>query len=91
MRGRKVLFAVLTCLRLCAQVHGLREAVKAVQAAGKRAVVWTPRVLKPDESRMWKVLSASPSPQRVNSTPFTPPKGLQELYSLHPSESAPRV
>ncbi|KAJ1493574.1 peptidase family U32-domain-containing protein [Baffinella frigidus] len=36
------------------EVHGLREAVAAVQAAGKRAVVCTPRVLKPDESRMWR-------------------------------------
>lgn len=31
------------------QVHGLKEAVASVQAAGRRAVVATPRVLKPDE------------------------------------------
>ena len=31
------------------QVHGLREAVTAVRAAGKRAVVACPRVLKPGE------------------------------------------
>jgi len=31
------------------QVHGLREAVAAAQRAGKRAVVATPRVLKPGE------------------------------------------
>jgi len=36
------------------EVHGLVEAVAAVKAAGKRCVVATPRVLKPDEERMWK-------------------------------------
>jgi hypothetical protein len=34
------------------QVHGLREACAAVQAAGKRAVVATPRVFKPEEQRL---------------------------------------
>lgn len=36
------------------EVHGLVEAVAAVKAAGKRCVVATPRVLKPDEERMWR-------------------------------------
>lgn len=36
------------------EVHGLREAVAAVRQAGKRAVVATPRVLKPDEERLWR-------------------------------------
>ena len=35
------------------EVHGLREATEAVQAAGKRAVVATPRILKPSEERLW--------------------------------------
>jgi hypothetical protein len=35
------------------EVHGLREACAAVQAAGRRAVVATPRILKPDERRLW--------------------------------------
>ena len=34
------------------EVHGLQAAVQRVQAAGKRAVVATPRVLKPDEERL---------------------------------------
>lgn len=34
------------------EVHGLREAVAAVQAAGKRAVVAAPRILMPDEDRL---------------------------------------
>eukprot|EP00873_Tetraselmis_striata_P015663 jgi/Tetstr1/435927/TSEL_024809.t1 len=34
------------------EVHGLQGAVRAVQAAGKRAVVATPRILKPDEERL---------------------------------------
>jgi hypothetical protein len=34
------------------QVHGLREAVAAVQASGRRAVAALPRVLKPDEQRL---------------------------------------
>ena len=36
------------------EVHGLREAVKKIQAAGKKAVVATPRVLKPDEEKLWR-------------------------------------
>lgn len=36
------------------EVHGLEEAVRAVQAAGRRAVVATPRVLKPNEERLWR-------------------------------------
>ena len=35
------------------QVHGLKEACAAVRAAGLRAVDATPRVLKPDEQRLW--------------------------------------
>lgn len=34
------------------EVQGLKEAVQEVQRAGKRAVVATPRVLKPDEQRL---------------------------------------
>lgn len=34
------------------EVHGLREAVRAVQAAGKKAVVASPRVIKPDEDKL---------------------------------------
>lgn len=34
------------------EVHGLAEAVQAVQAAGRRAVVALPRVLKPGEHRL---------------------------------------
>jgi hypothetical protein len=37
----------------CLQVHGLKEACAAVKAAGRRAVVATPRILKPDEQRLW--------------------------------------
>ena len=36
------------------EVHGLKDAVNAVQAAGRRCVVATPRVLKPDEQRLWR-------------------------------------
>ena len=35
------------------QVHGLKEACAAVRAAGCRVVVATPRILKPDEQRLW--------------------------------------
>jgi len=34
------------------EVHGLRECLQTVRAAGKRAVVATPRVIKPDEDRL---------------------------------------
>ena len=34
------------------QVHGLREAVAAVRAAGRRAVVALPRIVKPEEERV---------------------------------------
>ena len=37
----------------CLQVHGLKEACAAVRAAGRRVVVATPRILKPDEQRLW--------------------------------------
>ena len=36
------------------EVHGLQNAVNSIRAAGKRVVVATPRVLKPDEERLWK-------------------------------------
>ena len=36
------------------EVQGLKEAVEVVRASGKRAVVVTPRVLKPQEDRMWR-------------------------------------
>ena len=36
------------------QVQGLNEAVSLVRSAGKRVVVATPRVLKPEEDRMWR-------------------------------------
>eukprot|EP00798_Chlamydomonas_sp_ICE-L_P014799 gene14799-20854_t len=35
------------------EVQGLKEAVASVKEAGKRAVVATPRILKPDEERLW--------------------------------------
>lgn len=35
------------------EAHGLREAVQLVQRAGKKCVVATPRVIKPDERRLW--------------------------------------
>ncbi|KAG2432764.1 hypothetical protein HYH02_012897 [Chlamydomonas schloesseri] len=35
------------------EVQGLREAVAAVRDSGRRVVVATPRVLKPDEQRLW--------------------------------------
>lgn len=34
------------------EVHGLRDSVQTVRAAGKRAVVATPRIIKPDEDRL---------------------------------------
>ena len=36
------------------EVHGLQAAVDAVRASGRFAVVATPRVLKPDEERLWR-------------------------------------
>jgi putative protease len=36
------------------EVHGLQAAVDAVRASGRSAVVATPRVLKPDEERLWR-------------------------------------
>jgi len=35
------------------EVHGLKEACEAVRKAGKRVVVASPRILKPDERRLW--------------------------------------
>lgn len=35
------------------EVHGLKEACEAVRQAGKRVVVASPRILKPDERRLW--------------------------------------
>ncbi|KAG2496534.1 hypothetical protein HYH03_005358 [Edaphochlamys debaryana] len=35
------------------EVLGLKEAVAAIRASGRRVVVATPRVLKPDEQRLW--------------------------------------
>jgi len=35
------------------EVHGLKEACEAVRHAGKRVVVASPRILKPDERRLW--------------------------------------
>jgi len=34
------------------EAHGLKEALAAVQASGKQAVVALPRIMKPDESRL---------------------------------------
>jgi hypothetical protein len=34
------------------EVHGIREAVRLVQSSRKRAVVATPRIIKPDEERL---------------------------------------
>ena len=36
------------------EVHGLQKTTRAVQAAGKRAIVATPRVLKPQEEQLWR-------------------------------------
>ena len=36
------------------EVQGLKEATAEVRAAGKRVVVATPRILKPDEQRLWR-------------------------------------
>ena len=36
------------------EVQGLKEAVELVRGSGKRVVVVTPRVLKPQEDRMWR-------------------------------------
>lgn len=36
------------------RVVGSSQAVKEVQARGRRCVVATPRVLKPDEERLWQ-------------------------------------
>ena len=36
------------------EVHGLQAAVEAVRASGRFAVAATPRVLKPDEERLWR-------------------------------------
>ena len=36
------------------EVHGLQDAVRAVQASGRAAVVATPRVLKPNEEKLWR-------------------------------------
>ena len=35
------------------EVHGLREAVLQVKSAGKTCIVATPRILKPDEQKLW--------------------------------------
>ena len=35
------------------EVHGLREAVALVKRSGKRCIVATPRIIKPDEQRLW--------------------------------------
>ena len=35
------------------EVHGLKEHCEMVHAAGKRITVATPRILKPDERRLW--------------------------------------
>ncbi|KAK3270224.1 Peptidase U32 [Cymbomonas tetramitiformis] len=36
------------------EVQGLKEACQMVREAGKKVVVATPRVLKPDEERLWQ-------------------------------------
>ena len=36
------------------EVHGLQDMVDRVKASGRRAVVATPRVLKPNEERLWR-------------------------------------
>jgi collagenase-like PrtC family protease len=35
------------------EVHGLKEACAAVKESGKRVVVASPRILKPDERKLW--------------------------------------
>lgn len=39
------------------EVHGLKEAVAAVQAAGKQVIVALPRILKPGETSIGKVVA----------------------------------
>ena len=36
------------------EVHGLQDMVRSVQASGRTAVVATPRVLKPNEEKLWQ-------------------------------------
>jgi len=36
------------------EVQGLKEACESVRSSGRRVVVATPRVLKPDEARLWQ-------------------------------------
>ena len=36
------------------EVHGLQDVVNLVKASGRNVVVATPRVLKPNEERLWR-------------------------------------
>ncbi|MEW5305319.1 MAG: hypothetical protein WDW36_007867 [Sanguina aurantia] len=54
-RGQSVQQQAVKLRVLCrSPQQGLKEATAAVQAAGRSAVVATPRVLKPDEERLWQ-------------------------------------
>ena len=67
------------------EVHGLRDAVKKIQEAGKKAVVATPRVLKPDEEKLWRFyLSLNADSLLVRSAGLL--RKLNELISEHPEE-----
>ena len=67
------------------EVHGLRDAVKKIQETGKKAVVATPRVLKPDEEKLWRFyLSLNADALLVRSAGLL--RKLHELISEHVEE-----
>lgn len=67
------------------EVHGLRDAVKKIQETGKKAVVATPRVLKPDEEKLWRFyLSLNADALLVRSAGLL--RKLHELISEHAEE-----
>ena len=60
------------------EVHGLRESVAAVRAADKKVVVATPRIIKPDEERLFSFyLRLQPDALLVRSAGF-----LQQLVEM---------
>ena len=64
------------------ELKGLRDAVDIVQAAGRRAVVAAPRVLKPKEERIWRfLLGLGPDAILV--------RGLGLLHTLTALEDTP--
>ncbi len=60
------------------EVHGLRESVAAVRKTGKKVVVATPRIIKPDEERLISFyLRLQPDVLLVRSAGF-----LQQLVEM---------